>query len=488
MVSGLRPPWHPIAGVACAAILAIALPVAAAGAPDIPGGPAGLHTSPPPASFATVARTAAAATILLRSVHGSPLPELDADDDEPCENDDQACAEREDFRRFLARFIAALRQRTLGSGVIVHGAGFALTSARAVLGAGDFEVVLGDGTAVDAIVLGLDRRTDVAVLKLANATRIYPYLPLGDSDAVRAGDWVIAVGAPHGLSSSVTAGIVTAAPAPEGVSPVAAFLQTDAVLGRGTAGGPVVNLGGEVVGIATPLAGDGVGYAMPSRVVQRIFLELLERGRVSRPWIGVSTQTLRAAIARALGARQDAGVLITDVMPDGPAARAGLRPGDIVLEVEAVPVDSRATLERAVGKLTIGRGVRVKVRRDGRDQTVTMKVAEEPDEWALPPAQARARSLTGLEVRPITPDMGVVVTWAEPGSPADAAGLERGDVIRAINRQPIRKLGDFEAAARGLRAGDVVLLHVQRGEIALYVTLQTEALEGAIDGPTRRSN
>jgi serine protease Do len=471
-----------ITALACIVILAVASPLARAAA-------AVTAPPPPPASFAPVARAAMSATITLRTTRSGPLLEFDATEAEPCAEGDDTCEQRQDLEDLRARLIAALRQRTLGSGVIVHERGLALTSARAVLLAGDLEVVLGDGTVVDAIVLGLDRRTDLAVLKLANGTRPHPALPLGDSDAVEAGDWVIAVGAPHGLTGSVTAGIVTARPTPDAPGPLAAFLQTDAVLGRNTAGSPLVNLAGEIVGIATALAGDGVGYATPSRVARRVFLEILERGRVSHPWIGVSTQTLAPDLARALRARAGAGVLVADVAPDGPAQRAGLRPGDIIVKIEQTPVDSRAGLDRAVSQLAVGRRARLKIHRAGRDRTVTLTTAEESDGWELPPAHARARSLTGLEVRPITADMGVVVSWSEPGSPADAAGIERGDVIRAIDRQPIRRLDDFEAAARTLRPGAVVLVHVQRGEVSLYVALQAESLGGgAVDRPLRRGN
>jgi serine protease Do len=297
------------------------------------------------------------------------------------------------------------------------------------------------------------------------------YLPLGDSDRVEAGDWVIAVGAPMGLEGTVTAGIVTAAPSPASPGPLAGFLQTDAAMGLGNAGGPVVSLAGEVVGLSTLLSGHGIAYVRPAATVRRVYLELLEKGRVSRPWLGVDTQGLTAELARALGARDEAGVLVADVHPEGPGAEAGLRSGDIVVALDATPVCSRAQLERAVGAWTPGRLVTLSVRRAGREIRLPARLGEEPDEWQLPPALVRARRLLGIEARPITPTMGVRAARVDSRSPAGRAGLVAGDVIREIDRRPIRTMADFQAAARSLDPTRPVLMQIQRGEVAVYVAL-----------------
>jgi serine protease Do len=444
---------------------------------DVPAAAARAMAGDPPMSFAPLVARARAATVTIRAVRlEMPEPEAPgADDQGECEEDDEACGEGEDVQRFLAAFLAALRHRTLGNGVIVHGGGLALTPARAVLGPTEFEAVLDDGTVVGAVVLAADLRTDLALVKLEDGTRMYASLPLGDSDRVQTGDWVIAVGAPHGLPGTVTAGVVTATPAPAGSSPIAGFLQTDATLGRGVAGAPIVNLAGEVIGLTTALAGEGLGYALPSRAVVQVSTQLMERGRVIRPWLGLATQTLTPDLARALGAPDAAGVLVTDVVAEGPAARAGIRSGDVVLALDAARVTSRAHLERMVAAQAPGRVVKVRLRRDGREPVVSLRVGEEPEEWALTPAQARARRLVGLEVRPITPDMGVVTAWVRPGSAAARVGIEPGDVIREIDRKPIRKLADFEAAARTLRPGVPALILVQRGEVALFVAVPVDA-------------
>ncbi len=402
----------------------------------------------PPASFSRLAAAARAAAIMLLAPDGDESAGLDPAD----------------------RLIA-LQERALGAGVIVDPAGFALTNARIVLLVPEFEIMSGDGAPLKATVLALDVKTDIAVLKLENDGRLFPYLRFGDSEEVRLGDRVIAVGAPYGLVATVTAGVITAKPAPASASPLRNFLQTDAVAGHGNAGAPVVNMQGELVGLCTLLGGDDVGHALPSRVVRRVYLELVEKGRVSRPWLGVTTQTLTADLARALGAPDVAGVLITDALPDGPAARAGVRSGDIVLQVDAAPVSSRAQLERAVNALEPDRAVVLTLRRENRVLRAPVTLAEEPDDWQLLPALARAERLLGVKVRPITPTMGAMAASIEPDSPADAVGMEPGDVIREIDRRPIRNIADFQAAARTLRPGAPALMLVQRGAVALYVVV-----------------
>jgi serine protease Do len=456
----------PLLAALAAVVLLVGTPRAA---PARDPGPAA-----PPASFAGVAAAARAAAITLRAPVDDryPLPDLGPARTD-CEPADSACAEEEDFRRFVAQALAALRQRTLGAGVIVDPAGLAVANATAALLEPGFEVGLSDGSTVTATVIGLDRRTDLALLRLDDRARIYPHLPLGDSTRLEVGEWVLAVGAPHGLEGTVTAGVVSGRPRPGQPGPLAAFIQFDAAVARGNAGGPLVNLRGEVVGIATRLVHDGTGLALPSQAVRRVYLELLERGRVIRPWLGLSAQALTAEVARALRAPDTSGVLVSDVEARGPADQAGLRPGDIILALDGTPVASPAHLGQGLASATPGRTVRVRVRRAGRESTVAVRLGEEPDDWQLPPPLARARRVLGLDVRPITSDMGVVVAQVRPGGPAARAGLERGDVIRAVGARRIRTLADFEAAARDLPRGAPLLLHVQRTDTALYTVVTT---------------
>jgi serine protease Do len=398
-----------------------------------------------PVSFAEVAAAArAAAIVILAPENGTTVPDdLDVD--------------------------VARGERTLGAGIIVDPRGIALTSARAVLLDAEFEVVAGDGTPIEAAILGFDRRTDVAVLKLKDGGKTFPHVALGDSRQLRVGDWVLAVGAPHGLAATVAAGVVSATPAPGSPNPLGKFLQTDAITGL-SLGAPLISMQGKVVGLGTGHGIDGVAYATPSSTVGKVYLELLEYGRVRRAWLGVTTQSLTADVARLLRAPGATGVLVTDALPDGPATGT-LRSGDVLLRLDGTRVMSRAQLERAVDALAPGRAVRVAFRRDGREMSKSITLSEEPDELDLPPLLARVDRLLGIEVRPITPTMGVVVASIDPAGPAAAAGIADGDILREVDRRPLRSIADFEPFARRLKPGAAVLMLVQRGEVAVYVAL-----------------
>jgi serine protease Do len=419
---------------------------------------------PPPASFARTAAMARAASIVIRMPDAETVvgrvvaTEEAAGVASPMEPTDRPDA------------VDGRRQRTF-AGVIVDPRGLALTSARAWLRSPGFQVSLLDGTPLKTTLLAVDRRSDIAVLKLDSDGEPLPYLSLADSDRVEVGQWVIAVGAPMGLEGTVTAGVVTATPRPADLDPLAGLLQVDAVMDRGNAGGPIVAPGGEIVGLSTGISADGIGYARPSPAIRKIYLALVEQGRVSRPWLGVTTQTLTARLARALGARGAVGVLVADVPRAGPGAAAGLRSGDIVVAMNAMPLSSRAQLEHAVGALAPGRVVRLSVRRAAATLTLRVRLGDEPDESKPTPLVARARWMLGLEAAALAPSLGVVAADIEPGSPAARAGLEAGDIVREVNRRAIRTIADFEAAVRAFAPRASVLMLVQRREVALYVTL-----------------
>jgi S1-C subfamily serine protease len=407
----------------------------------------------PPASFARIARAALAASIVVRvQEHASGAATALGLDPAEAEIDTSS------------------PHRALGAGVIVDPHGFALASARAVSRAPRLEVALLDGTQLKADVVGIDWRTDVAVMRL-HSKALLPYLAFADSDRARAGDWIVAVGTPWGLEGTVTAGVITAVPTPEGSNPLGSLLQTDAALGDRFAGGPLVAMNGELVGLATRLGGEGIGYALPAATVRKVYVELLEKGRVSRPWLGAITQQLSAELARAFGARTAEGVLVADVLPRSPAAGAGLRSGDVLVEINGRAVSSRSQLERTVSLLSPGDTVRLKVRRAARDLVLSVGLGEEPVEWEAHPDLVRARRLLGIDVRPVTPATGAVVIEVDGDSPADLVGVEPGDVIREIDRKPVHNIAEFQAIARRIRAGDDVLVLVQRADIAVYVIL-----------------
>ena len=416
------------------------------------------HAAPaiaPPESFAGVARVALAAYIVIRRTDyaGEPLtPPYSG----PAEGE---------FDDWTAR-----RLRNAGSGVIVDPCGIALSSAR-VVGLGPLEIALIDGTLLKADVIGVDWRTDVAVLKIRSSGPL-PYVALGDPDHVRVGDWVVAVGVPFGLAGTVTAGVITALPTPADPNPLGSFLQTDAAIGQGFVGGPLVAMNGTLVGLARALRGEGTGYALPATTVRKVYRELLENGRVSRPWLGAIMQRLNADLARVFGTRTADGVLIADVLPASPAARAGLRSGDVVLEIDGHAASTSAQADRTINLRSAGETIRLKVRRATRELIVSVRLGDEPVALEAHPDLIRARRLFGIDVRPVTPTMGAVVVEVDLESPADLVGLEPGDVVREIDRKPIANLTDFQTAARRIQGVQEVLLLVQRAELAVYVIVR----------------
>lgn len=385
------------------------------------------------------------------------------------------------FRRFFGDPPERIPQRSLGSGVIVDPTGIALTNAHVVENATNIEIVTLDGAKHKAKVMGLDKKTDLAVLKLDDGAGSFPHARLGDSDRVQVGDWVIAVGSPFGLQATVTAGIVSAKARQIGQGPFDDFLQTDAAINPGNSGGPLVNMQGEVIGINTAIVagGAGIGFAIPSNMAKRIYTELVAKGKVTRGWLGVSIQPLSPELAKSFGVTDPKGVLVSDVVADSPAAKAGLQPGDIVVEFDGKRMEGPGDLQRAVGLTAPGQSARLKLWRDQKERTVEVRVGEAPDEREARGPAVRGKTLLGLDVRPITPELarqlnlrtteGVLVARVDEDSAAAESGVQRGDVIREINRQRVRSLADFERLTKDVKEGDRLTVLLQRGPMSLYV-------------------
>ena len=388
------------------------------------------------------------------------------------------------FRRFFGDAPERMPQRSLGSGVIVDASGIALTNAHVVENATNIEVVTLDGSKHKAKLIGLDKKTDLAVLKLDDGKAAFPAARMGDSDKAQVGDWVIAVGSPFGLQATVTAGIISAKARQIGQGPFDDFLQTDAAINPGNSGGPLVNMQGEVIGINTAIVagGSGIGFAIPSNMARKIYTELQAKGRVTRGWLGVSIQPLTPELAKSFGVKDSKGVLLSEVMPDSPAAKAGLQSGDIMLEFQGKKMDAPADLQRAVALTSPGASAKVKVWREQGAKTLEIKIGEAPDDQREARGQGPrggGKSSLGLDVRPITPDIarqlnlrtteGVIVMRVEDGSAAEEAGIQRGDVIREINRQKVRSMADFEKVTKDAKEGDRLTVLLQRGPMSLYV-------------------
>ncbi|MGM0554551.1 MAG: DegQ family serine endoprotease [Pseudomonadota bacterium] len=381
------------------------------------------------------------------------------------------------FRRF---FDLPERQRErerqgLGSGVIVDAeAGTILTNAHVIARADSILVTLYDGRQYEAEVVGTDPATDVAVIRI-DAEDLHA-LPLADSDALQVGDFVVAIGNPFGLGQTVTSGIVSAlGRSGIGGAGFEDFIQTDASINPGNSGGALVNLRGELVGINTAILARGggnigIGFAIPSNMASQIQEHLLAEGRVERGALGVGIQDLSAALAQAFDLDVTQGAVITRVDPGSAAARAGLQPGDVVLRMDGQPIRSGGDLRNRLGLLRAGSEVTLDVLRDGRERAITARL-ERPDERRVEGAAIHPR-LEGVRLSETTGRDGqlrVSVVAVEPQSAGARVGLRPGDVLVAINRQPIERLADLP---QQLSARQALEIRLRRGNQTLYLTLR----------------
>ena len=414
-------------------------------------GPAFAQREAPP-SFATIVQAVAPAVVMIAAVaepRTAPAgPQDDAESDEA---------------------------GPIGSGVIIDPKGVVMTNAHVADAAASIEVVMSDGRRYRPTRIAIDARSDLAVLVIGDGTATFPSARLADSERARVGDWVVAIGAPNGLQTTVTAGIVSARGG-DGVGPLGPdYIQTSAVLRFGSSGGPLVNLDGEVLGINTVFAFDVVGLAftVPSNMVRAIAAQLLENGRVSRPWLGLITQALTPELARGLALGTSTGLLVSDVLPASPGAVAGLRPGDLVMMLDARRLLARVDLARALAQSRAGQAVTLQVRRrDGTVHTLPVTLGEERDVAPSSLTTYRVPEL-GCVVRSLTPDLGVGVVRGD--AQAGTGGLQSGDIVREINNARVRTITDLARLVDRLRAGDAVAVLVQRGPLATYVALKAGA-------------
>jgi serine protease Do len=367
--------------------------------------------------------------------------------------------------------------------MIMDASGLALTNAHVVDRAREIDVVTIDGVHHKASVVGVDEVTDLALLRLASDAAPFPALAFADSEAVRVGDWVLAVGSPFGLDATVTAGIISAKARNLETGPFDDFLQTDAAINPGNSGGPLVDARGKVVGINSAMAvtGPGIAFAIPSNLARGIANELARTGKVRRGRIGVTIQPLTKVLAQTFGVSGVTGVLLADVAPDGPAARAGVKAGDIVTRFDGKPVSTPLDLQRAVGLSRPGQVVPLIVRRNGAEQIVEVTIDESVQGVAATaPSQPRFSGL-GFSVQAITPGLarrlrlpsaaGVLVAKVDAGGAAARAGIRPGDVISEVNRQPVGTMADFMRLTRGTVERDAVVLRARRGTSSFYAEI-----------------
>jgi serine protease Do len=375
----------------------------------------------------------------------------------------------------------SFEQRGVGSGFVMSREGTILTNNHVVEEADQIKVKLANGKEYDGKVAGRDPKTDLALIKIKASSDLQP-LNLGNSDELKVGSWVVAVGSPFGLEQTVTAGIVSAKGRVIGSGPYDNFIQTDASINPGNSGGPLINMKGEVVGINTAIiaSGQGIGFAIPINMAKEIASQLQEKGHVTRGWLGVSIQELTPELAKSFALKEKKGALVAQVVSASPAEKAGIEQGDVIVEFDGKEVSDSKDLPRMVASTPVGKAVTIKLSRNGKvlDRQVKVGEMEEKGEVAKAPS---SHKFLGINVQNLTPeiakglglkkDTGVVVTGVEPGSPAANAGIQTGDVIREVNRKPIKDVDDFVQKIEKAKDQDNILLFLQRGQNNLFAAV-----------------
>ncbi|WP_027285073.1 DegQ family serine endoprotease [Rubritepida flocculans] len=372
------------------------------------------------------------------------------------------------------------RRAGQGSGFVIAPEGYIVTNAHVVGENAELRVRLADGREFPATLVGRDAPTDIALLKIEAGAPL-PSLSFGDSDALRVGEWVMAMGNPFGLGGTVTAGIVSARGRQIGAGPYDDFIQTDASINPGNSGGPLFNAAGEVVGVNTaifsPSGGNiGIGFAVPSRMVQQVVAQLREHGAVRRGWLGVSLQPVDQDLAAALNLPEPKGALVSAVQPGSPAARAGLRAGDVVTAVEGRSVATPRDLAAAVAELAPGRSATLRLLRDGAALERRVELGSHPASLAAAKPGGPAQPSLGLALAPRA-EGGVTVTAVAPGSPAAERGLRAGDVVLRAGGREARAPRDVIEAVEAARAAGrpSIALQVEREGESRFIALPLRA-------------
>ena len=378
-------------------------------------------------------------------------------------------------------------RRGQGSGVIISSDGYILTNNHVIAKAHEVRVTLPDKREFKGKIIGADPKSDLAVIKI-NVGGL-PAIPWGDASQLQVGEYVLAVGNPFGLNSTVTLGIVSAVGRGHmGITQYEDFIQTDAAINPGNSGGALVNTKGELVGINTAIFSQtggyqGVGFAVSTTMAKPIYESLVKTGTVVRGYLGIGLQDLNQDLSTSFNIKDSKGALVSDVKEDSPADLAGLKQGDVIIEYQGIRVEDGVALQRLVTRTPIGSTVPLKVVRDGREHELTVRVGEQPDQPRIAKAEGdhNEHALAGLSVEDLDQDtaralgfrgkaQGVVVTKVESDSGAEKAGLMPGDVIREVNRQPVKSVKDFEKVSAHMKKGGHVLILVNRQGNALFLS------------------
>ena len=384
-------------------------------------------------------------------------------------------------------------KRGMGSGFVIDKEGHILTNYHVIEGADEIVVMLesdGKEKEYSATLIGSDSKTDIALIKINRKpgdNTEFPFLELGSSENLEVGEWVVAIGNPFGLSHTVTVGVVSALGRSIGAGPYDEFIQTDASINPGNSGGPLINIDGQVIGINTAIisgnAGGnvGIGFAIPINIAKGILKDLKENGSVTRGWLGVMIQKITPELEKSFSLNQSEGALVGDVIPDGPAAKGGIKRGDVIINFNNQPVSDMEDLPKIVAATNPGSAVDVEVIRDGARKILRVTIEVLKDSQELVVAKA---DLLGLQVQDITEELaeslklqgveGVLVSDVVAGNPASEAGIRRGDVISEMNRSPVKNIGDYQNLLASVKKGSSVLFLIKRGGTTIYIAVKVE--------------
>jgi serine protease Do len=390
------------------------------------------------------------------------------------------------FKRFFGdspRLPQRFKSQAEGSGVIIDANGTILTNNHVVDGANEIIVTMTDKKEYKAKVIGRDPKTDLAVIRI-DGKGPFRIANLGDSEAARVGEWVIAIGNPFGLSNTVTAGIISAKGRVIGAGPYDDFIQTDAPINPGNSGGPLFNMKGEVIGINTAIIpnGQGIGFSVPINTAKTLLPELVSKGKVTRGFLGVNIQNLTDDLASSLKVKSTKGALVGDVLSGSPAEKAGVKRGDIIIGFNNKEIKDSHDLSATVAATPVDKQVPLKIIRDGKEMTLQIKTGQlDAAETPTQTTKETSKGKWGLQIEDLTPDtarqlgvkgvQGVVVAGVQPESPADEASIQRGDIILEIDRHSVKNVAD---ARQLLEKKDLkqVLMLIQRGTNTVYIVMK----------------
>jgi len=393
---------------------------------------------------------------------------------------------RDPMQDFFNRFFGEERQRefkhrSLGSGFFIDRNGFIVTNNHVIENADTIEVILKSGKKFEAEIIGRDPNTDIAIIKI-KAADDFPAVTLGNSDNLKIGEWVVAIGSPFGLEQTVTAGIVSAKGRVIGSGPYDDFIQTDASINPGNSGGPLINMQGKVVGINTAIisGGQGIGFAIPINLAKGIFKQLRAHGEVTRGWLGVVIQDLSEELAEYYGIPDKKGVIITETVPGDPADEAGIKAEDILLKVNNEKVETSRDLTKMIAGISVGKKIKILVLRKGEKKEFTVKIAKRPDTKNISKNMRKKEDdELGINVSELTAEQArrlgvpntefVIITSVVPGGKGDRAGLKEWDIIKEINHHSIKTKQDYKKVIKSIGTGETISFFIRRMNAGLLV-------------------